>query len=65
VAKMLGEDEAWLQEISKKMEPKDGRLSIWDVDDDHQMTAFTPFGVGRLKERVEESKRQAAVRPRE
>lgn len=65
VARMLGEDEAWLEEIAMEMEPEDGRLWIWDLDDDHQVTAFTPFGVECLKELVEEYKRQDAVRPRE
>jgi hypothetical protein len=29
VAKMLDEDEAWLQEIALEMEPEDGRLAVW------------------------------------
>jgi len=62
---MLGEDEAWLQEISMEKEPEDDRLRIWDVDDDHQVTAFTEFGVECLKELVEEHKRQAPDRLRE
>jgi hypothetical protein len=49
VAKMLGEDEALLEEIALDMEPEDGCLSIYD-DDDIQVTAFTPFGVECLKE---------------
>ena len=35
------------------MEPEDGRIWIWDVDDDRQVTAFTPFGVECLKELIE------------
>jgi hypothetical protein len=31
VAKMLGEDEARLEEIATEMEPEDGRLWIWDL----------------------------------
>jgi hypothetical protein len=50
VAKMLGEDEALLEEIALDMEPQDGCLSIYDLDDDIQVTAFTPFGVECLKE---------------
>lgn len=53
VAQMLGEDEAWLDEIAMEMEPEDGRLWICDVDDEHQVTAFTPFGVQCLKELIE------------
>ncbi len=29
VAKMLDEDEAWLQEIALEMEPEDGCLAVW------------------------------------
>lgn len=53
VAIMLGEDEAWLEEIALEMEPEDGRLYICDVDDDISVTAFTPFGVESLKELIE------------
>ena len=58
---MLGEDEAWLEEIAMEMEPEDGRLYVCDLDDDVAVTAFTPFGIENLKELVEEHKRQAAT----
>jgi hypothetical protein len=45
VAKILGEDEAWLEEIAMEMEPEDGRLYICDIDDEINVTAFTPLGV--------------------
>ena len=53
VARLLGEDEAWLEEIAMEMEPDDGRLYICDIDDEINVTAFTPFGVECLKELVE------------
>ena len=53
VAKLLGEDEAWLEEIAMEMEPEDGRLYICDIDDQINVTAFTPFGVECLKELVD------------
>ena len=62
VAKMLGEDEAWLEEIALEMEPEDGRLFICDVNNDINVTAFTPFGIECLKELVAEHKRQVAAR---
>lgn len=65
VARMLGEDEAWLQEISLELEPEDGRLYVCELDDDDVVTAFTSFGVENLKELVAEYKRQAADRRRE
>ena len=52
VAKMLGEDQAWLQEIALAMEPEDGCLDVWDTDDDIAITAFTPHGVENLKQLV-------------
>ena len=60
VAKMLGEDEALLEEIALNMEPEDGCLSIYDIDDDIQVTAFTPFGVECLKELLADVKAQKA-----
>ena len=65
VAKMLGEDEAWLEEIALEMEPEDGRVWIWDVDDDCQVTAFTPFGVECLKELIKIHKDQRPTPSRE
>ena len=53
VAIMLDEDEAWLEEIALEMEPEDGCLRICDVDDDISVTAFTPFGLERLKELID------------
>ncbi len=49
VAKMLGEDEEWLQMIADDMEPEDGCLTVCDADD-LATTAFTPFGIESLKE---------------
>ena len=50
VARMLGEDEALLEDIAADMEPEDGCLSVMDLDDDVSTTAFTPFGVENLRE---------------
>ena len=52
VAKMLGEEQAWLEEIALAMEPEDGCLDVWDIDDDIAITAFTPDGVENLKQLV-------------
>ena len=62
VAQMLGEDEAVLEELALDMEPEDGRLFICDVDDDINVTAFTPFGLECLKELLAEFKSQKASR---
>lgn len=51
VARMLGEDEALLEDIAfMSMDPEDGRLTIIDLDDEVSTTGFTPFGVENLKE---------------
>jgi hypothetical protein len=50
VARMLGEEEALLEEIASNMDPEDGCLSVMDLDDGVSTTAFTPFGVENLKE---------------
>ncbi len=51
VARMLGEDEALLEDIAlMSMDPEDGRLTIIDLDDEVSTTAFTPTGVENLKE---------------
>ena len=50
VARMLGEDEALLEDLASDMDPEDGCLSIMDLDDEVSTTAFTPFGVENLKE---------------
>jgi hypothetical protein len=62
VAKMLGEDEAWLEEIALEMEPEDGRLAVWGTDDDIATTAFTLRGIECLKELIEEHNAQKAAR---
>lgn len=53
VARMLREDQAWLEHIALGMMPEDGCLDVWDIDDDIAVTAFTPDGVENLKQFVE------------
>src|SRR5664280_1268542 len=51
VAKMLGEDEDWLQDICTEMDPENGRLTVLGPGDE-AITAFTRFGVDNLTELV-------------
>jgi hypothetical protein len=51
VAKMLGEDEDLLQEISIDMDPEDGRLTVLGPGEE-ATTAFTHDGVDNLTELV-------------
>jgi hypothetical protein len=47
VAKELSEDEDWLFDIAADMEPEDGAIWVYGVDDDG-LLAFTDFGVESL-----------------
>ncbi|MGO4125110.1 hypothetical protein AB4Z01_11935 [Inquilinus sp. YAF38] len=49
VARMLGEDEHWLHELSIDMEPEDGRLHVYGVGEDG-VTAFTRDGINNLQQ---------------
>jgi hypothetical protein len=52
VAKMLGEDEDWLHDISIEMDPEDGRLTVCGTGEE-TITAFTDLGVENLAQIVE------------
>ena len=47
VAQMLGEDEAWLDELADQLEPEDGCLWIYDTDG-RATLGFTTRGVESL-----------------
>ena len=55
-AEMLGEDGAWLQELSIDMFPEDGRLHIIGAGDE-LITAFTDYDVKCIKHLIRDSKR--------
>jgi hypothetical protein len=62
-AEILGEDETLLWEIASDMEPEDGCLWIYDMDN-QQTVAFTPAGMEYLREMFSEYKRnQSPPRP--
>jgi hypothetical protein len=52
VAKMLGEDEDWLHEISIELDPEDGRLTVLGLGEEGT-TAFTRFGIDNLAELIQ------------
>jgi hypothetical protein len=56
VARILGEDEDWLQELSIMMFPEDGRLFVVGIGE-VEITAFTEDGIENLRELVRESRR--------
>ena len=62
-AEILGEDETLLWDMATDMEPEDGRLWIYDTDD-QQTIAFTPAGMEYLREMLAEYKRnRSSPRP--
>ena len=62
VAKLLGEDEDRLWELSINMFPEDGRLRVYGVGEDG-VTAFTEYGIECLKQIVADE-RAAGRAPR-
>ena len=52
VAEMLGEDEDWLWDVALEMEPHDGRLFVYRVNDEETM-AFTHDGIDNLKDLIQ------------
>ncbi len=50
VATELGEEVDWLFDIAIGMEPEDGVIWVYDLNDDHGVMAFTDFGVESLRQ---------------
>jgi hypothetical protein len=62
VAEILGEDEAWLWELSNRMEPEDG--AIWVVGTaEHETQAFTEYGIQVLRDLIAEQRRARTAPP--
>lgn len=55
VARMLGEDEEWLQETSINMDPEEGCLWVIGVGEDG-VPAFTEYGIECLKQIIVEER---------
>ena len=51
VAKELGEDVDWLFDVAIEMEPEDGVIWVYGLDDEGVM-AFTDFGIENLVELI-------------
>ena len=49
VAEMLGQDEEWLHELSMGLDPEDGCLWVYDINE-REVQAFTEYGIECLKE---------------
>ena len=55
IAKLLGEDEDWLHDLSISMFPEDGCLHVYGVGEDG-VTAFTNYGIECLKQIIADEK---------
>jgi hypothetical protein len=60
VAAMLGEDEDWLSDVALEMDPEDGRMTVYGVNDEGT-TGFTSFGIENLKELIEMHKADPTI----
>ena len=60
VAVMLGEDEDWLWDVALEMDPEDGRMTVYGVNDEGT-TGFTSFGIENLKELIEMHKADPTI----
>ena len=60
VAQRLGVDEDLIHELTLGLEPEDGVIWVYGVDDDDGITAFTDEGVEEVKLILEEYKRVAS-----
>lgn len=55
VAKMLGEDEDWLHDLSISMFPEDGCLWVHGVGE-HGVPAFTEYGIECLHQIIDDQR---------
>ena len=60
VAEMLGEDVNWLWDVALEMDPEDGCLTVYDVNDGGT-TAFTNVGIENLKDLIEIHKANPSI----
>ncbi|MBD8065929.1 hypothetical protein IC608_10625 [Devosia sp. PTR5] len=57
VAVEIGEDVDWLLEIAIEMEPEDGVIWVFSLDDKDGVMAFTPYGIECLHDLIREHRR--------
>jgi hypothetical protein len=62
VAKMLGENEEWLWELSIDMDPDDGCLWVYGVGEDG-VAAFTAEGIEYLQDTIRELRARGQAPP--
>ena len=57
VAVELGEDADWLFEVASEMEPEDGVIWVFTLEDKDGVMAFTPYGIECLRDLIREHRR--------
>lgn len=57
VAVEIGEDVDWLLEVAIEMEPEDGVIWVFSLDDKDGVMAFTPYGIECLQDLIHEHRR--------
>jgi hypothetical protein len=62
VAEMLGEDEEWLHELSLGMDPEDGHLWVYDIND-REVPAFTRYGIECLQQIIADERAAGRAQP--
>jgi hypothetical protein len=62
VAEMLGEDEEWLHDLSLGMDPEDGHLWVYDIND-REIPAFTRYGIACLKQMIADERSAGRAPP--
>ena len=63
VARMLGEDEDWLQELSIDLFAEDGCLLVYGIGD-NGITAFTSFGIECLQQIIADERAAQRAPPK-
>jgi hypothetical protein len=63
VAKMLGENEDWLHELSIDMFPEDGCLWVYGVGEDG-VPAFTEYGIDCLQQIIADERTAGNAPPK-
>lgn len=53
----IGEDVDWLFEVAIEMEPEDGLIWVFSLEDKDGVMAFTPYGVECLRDLISEHRR--------
>jgi hypothetical protein len=53
-AQILGRDEELLWKLLQQLDPEDGLLWVYDVNDDEAVPAFTDFGIENLREIIKD-----------